>query len=218
MSSKKSYSKSTKSKTGSCKRIQSNDELSKAGNLIKIFTDGSCVGNGKSKSFGGIGIVFPNGEIEDISKVFRKGYATNQKAELYAIYYAIKMVKSKYDLDKYEILIVTDSEYSINALTRWIFAWEKNGWKTTNNLPVANKEFIEPIHKYCSKYTINFKHVRSHTGKTDADSLGNDMADRLATKATERAIQEAKEKEREETKYRATQIELLKPKSKSKHK
>ena len=35
---------------------------------------------------------FPNGEFEDISRPFTKGEKTNQRAELYAIYKAIKII------------------------------------------------------------------------------------------------------------------------------
>lgn len=158
---------------------------------IVVFTDGSCSGNGKKNSYGGIGIHFPNKELNDVSKVYRKGYCTNQKTELFAILTAIRYIKQNIGLKNVKVLIKTDSEYSINCVTRWVNGWIKNGWKTKNDTDVANKEFIEPIYKYYKKYDIEFEHVEAHTGYDDDDSVGNDKADKLATKATEKAIRES---------------------------
>jgi ribonuclease HI len=155
--------------------------------LIIIYTDGSCAGNGRKDAVGGIGIHFPNGELKDVSKVYRLGLCSNQKTELYAILTAIRYVKAGFDLESTQILIKTDSEYSINCITNWVYKWVKNDWMTTTNKPVTNRELIEPIYKYCQKYDINFEHVDAHTDGDDADSNGNRVADSLATRATQRA-------------------------------
>lgn len=152
-----------------------------------IFTDGSCSGNGSSDAIGGIGIHFPNKELKDVSKIFKLGTCTNQRTELYAILTAIRYVKKKLGLRKYEILIKTDSDYSINCITKWVNGWIKNGWKTQKGTDVANREFIEPIYNYCTKYDITFEHVDAHTGLDDDDSIANDKADKLATRATAKA-------------------------------
>mgnify|MGYP001454451957 CR=1 FL=1 len=157
---------------------------------IVVYTDGSCSKNGKYGAIGGIGIHFPNEELEDISKVFRLGCCTNQRTELYAILTALRYVHQNFDLKKYQIHIKTDSRYSIDSITKWVKGWIKNGWKTKNNTPVANRELIETIYKYYQKYDVKLSHVSAHTGYNDPDSLGNAEADRLATKATKRAMKE----------------------------
>lgn len=153
---------------------------------IIIYTDGSCMGNGKNNAKGGIGIHFPNKELKDISKVYRLGICTNQKTELYAILIALRYVKRKIGMDN-KIIIKTDSQYSIDSITKWSKAWIKNGWKTKNNTPVANKEFIEILQKYYIKYDIKFEHIDAHTNKKDKDSIANARADYLAVKAANRA-------------------------------
>ena len=160
-----------------------------------VYTDGSCLGNGRSQSAGGMGIYFPNGELPNISKVFRQeSQCTNQKTELYAILLAIRYVHRNLGFDKYTLTIKTDSEYSINCVTKWIKSWVKNGWMTKNNKPVLNKEYIEKIYNYQIKYKnkINFKHVYGHTNGKDNDSVNNAEADRLAGMASERALTELK--------------------------
>ena len=180
------------SKSSSKKTIMTKNDLAKTMDTIVVYTDGSCANNGRNDAIGGIGIHFPNKELADVSKVFRKGICTNQKTELYAIYYAIKYIKKKFDLEKYDLCIITDSEYSINALTKWVYGWEKNGWVTASGTEVKNLEWIQPIYRYCRKYTITFQHVLSHTGNSDPDSKGNAKADKLATAATEKARREMK--------------------------
>jgi ribonuclease HI len=159
---------------------------------IIVFTDGSCKNNGYRNSYGGIGIHFPNGELKDVSKIFRKGKCTNQRTELYAIIIAILYIKKFFDLHDTSIVIYTDSKYSIQSITKWVNQWKKNGWKTKNNQPVQNRELIEILDKYYSRYKIKLKHVNAHTNKTDWKSIGNQIADELAVKASKKYLQTTK--------------------------
>lgn len=158
---------------------------------IIVFTDGSCSGNGKRESYGGIGIHFPNGELKDVSKVFNQGCCTNQRTELYAILTSLRYIKQNLGLSKYRVIIKTDSLYSINCVTKWAYSWIKNGWMTKNNTPVANKEFIEIINKYYDKYDITMMHVEGHSSSDNEDANGNNMADELATRATKKSMAES---------------------------
>ena len=162
-------------------------KLSKKRNIV-VYTDGSCAGNGKDKAVGGIGIYFPEKELKNVSKIFRIGICTNQRAELWAILMAIRYIEKNFGLEKIKINIKTDSQYCIDCITKWVYGWIKNGWRTKNDTPVANQEFIEKIHEYYENYNITLEHVVAHTGGNDDDSIFNDKADKLATKATERAI------------------------------
>jgi ribonuclease HI len=146
---------------------------------IVVFTDGSSI---KGK-YAGIGINFPNNELNDISLPFLISPLTNQRAELYAIYYALcKIVNDSKFINFNKITVYTDSMYSIKSVTEWIYNWEQNGWKTANKKPVKNLDIIKPIYGLLKKHPnkIFFKHVRSHTGKNDWESINNEKADMLA--------------------------------------
>ena len=147
---------------------------------IRIFTDGSFMKK-KDGTKCGYGVHFPNNELPDMSRKFTYGDSTNQRAELYAIYKGIKKIASVYDFNLIEIY--TDSEYSINSLTKWISGWKRNGWKNAKGHDIANQDIIIKIDEYMQKYPdkILFTHVRSHTGNNDALSKGNAIADKLAT-------------------------------------
>jgi ribonuclease HI len=83
------------------------------------------------------------------------------------------------------IHIYTDSEYSIKTVTTWMYQWAKKDWKTATGQQVKNLDIIRDLlFSVISKRKdkIKLTHVRSHTGKNDKLSLGNEMADKLAVK------------------------------------
>lgn len=139
-----------------------------------IFTDGSC-----TRKFGGIGVYF-NGENEIRISEPIEGETTNNRAELTAILRALELTNGYED-----ICICSDSKYSISCLTIWWNNWKKNGFRTANKKPVLNQDLLILIKDILDKRpTITFKHVLAHTGNTDTFSIGNCIADELATKAS----------------------------------
>jgi len=152
---------------------------------IIVFTDGSCTGNGKKTAHAGIGIYFPSKEFKDISEAFTLTPITNQRAELYAIHKAL-MIIDEASVEFENIDIYTDSLYSIKCVTEWIKKWEINKWKGATGKVVLNQDIIRPINDLLKKHDgkISFKHVRSHTGETNLESVYNDRADKLACAGT----------------------------------
>lgn len=154
---------------------------------IVVFTDGSCIKKRSKRVCGGYGIHFPNKEYEDVSKPFLLEPVTNQRAELYAVYKAIKIVEKN---EFKSLTIYTDSIYTLKSVTVWINEWVKNGWKTANKKPVKNQDIIKSIYKLLSKYKgkISIKHVYAHTGGEDWESVCNSCADKLAVEGSTKAI------------------------------
>lgn len=144
---------------------------------IIVFTDGSYI---KQTDKCGYGIHFPNKEFDDVSKSFKQLPKTNQRAELYAIYKAIKIIHKKDKL--YDITIYTDSEYSINSYTKWIKNWEKNNWIGSNGKPIKNQDILKKTQNLIKNHTgkIKFIHVKAHTNNTDFNSIHNSITDELA--------------------------------------
>ena len=155
----------------------------KTSGIMEVFTDGSCIR--RKKILCGYGIHFPNKEIPDISRTFTREPLTNQRAELFAIYVALILISKKIILDKRDkIIIYSDSEYSIKCLTVWIHDWIKKSWILSTGKVVKNQDILKPIHEIMNKFKcgIEFVHVRSHTNKKDYESIGNKIADELATR------------------------------------
>ena len=99
---------------------------------------------------------------------------TNNRAELLAILNLI------IDFPKLDLHISSDSMYSIKAITIWSNKWKRNGWKTSKNLPVENRDLIETIINLISNRYINFCHVKAHSG----DHF-NEMVDKMAREAAQ---------------------------------
>ena len=155
-------------------------------NDLIIYTDGSCINNGQPNATAGIGVYFGKNDPKNLSEKFTD-QPTNQRAELYAVIKALDII---YDNPEYnnkltKIIIYTDSEYTIKCITKWIHSWLQNNWQTSNGEMVKNKKYIECLYKLTKQFkNVDFKHVRSHTGKLDIHSIGNQEADRLAVEAS----------------------------------
>src|SRR4029079_3492083 len=102
---------------------------------IIIFTDGSFIKKNE-KSYGSIGIYFPNREFESIGEPYIDKLVTNQRTEFYAIYKADKIIDDT--TTDHNVLIYSDSEYSIKSLTLWVKKWIKNDWIASTGKPVKN--------------------------------------------------------------------------------
>ena len=154
-----------------------NEEINKY-NII-VFTDGACSKNGYSNACAGLGVYFGENDKRNFSEKI-EGKQTNNVAELSAIYKALIIVEKNLQIGE-NILIVSDSEYSIRCCTTYGKKNYDQNWK--KDFP--NKELVKIIYEKILQYPtqIFFKHVFSHTGKEDFFSNGNDHADKLANKA-----------------------------------
>jgi len=143
---------------------------------LLIYTDGSCINNGKQNAKAGIGIYCKEADLYISKRI--TGKQTNQRAELSAILIALENITiSVYD----KITIYTDSMYSINCLTQWIKNWIKNNWLDKHKKPIKNKDLILSIYNIiCLNPRIYLLHIEAHTNKKDIHSIGNSIADKLA--------------------------------------
>lgn len=78
-----------------------------------------------------------------------------------------------------EVIIRSDSQYTIDCLSKWYNGWHRNNWKTQKGEDVKNKDLIQHLHQLCSKHKVTWVKVKSHSG-----DKYNDMADELAVLAS----------------------------------
>ena len=163
---------------------------------VSVFTDGCSLNNGSKtkKHFGGIGIFFGDNDPRNQSiklEETKNNPITNNKAELKACIKAIEIIL-KTERPNVNITIYTDSEYTINCITKWAKGWKINDWKKTKNgtkVEIKNKDLIITLFNLYNKYSIKFKHVKAHRSKPNENSkdyyewYGNYMADKLANQA-----------------------------------
>jgi ribonuclease HI len=148
---------------------------------MRVFTDGACSKNGKPDAKAGFAIWFPEKrELSCSQRVPDNEPQTNQRAELSAIRTAAVLLEKGGYLDE-DIVIYTDSEYSINCVGKWLPGWISRNWKTSDGKDVLHQDLIKEITSILAKFkSYRFIHVRAHTGGNDDLSRHNDIVDRMA--------------------------------------
>lgn len=159
----------------------------------KIYVDGACRGNGKSKlPASGYGVYYgpqdPRNEAVSLDQVddIAVNKPTNNRAELFAAKHALSnIVKELESGVSRKYIICTDSQYTMQALTKWADKWSRNGWKTGDGKDVLNKDVIlntvQTMKLINARYRekgwgdLQFEYVKGHAGIE-----GNEQADRLA--------------------------------------
>ncbi len=165
-------------------KVKDKNEINEINEIIHVYTDGSCINNGKKNASAGWGVYIPNkNNIEKSIKLYDKinGKQTNQVAELTALIKAYEILEKEINNNK-PIIIHTDSIYGIRCCTTYGEKCEKSNW--IKKKPIPNQDLVKKAYYlYKNKKNIVLKHIKAHTGKQDEYSLGNEMADKLANKA-----------------------------------
>ena len=130
--------------------------------MIKIYTDGSCIGNPGN---GGWAAIIITDEKKTKIKGSKKD-ATNNQMELIAPIKALSKIPKGS-----KVQIFTDSKYVKSGITEWIHNWKKNGWKTTNKQPVKNKELWTELDYLTNKFEIKWSWVKAHS----IDEINNEV-------------------------------------------
>ena len=130
--------------------------------MIKIYTDGSCLGNPGNGGWAAIIII----DKKKIQIRGSKKNTTNNQMELFAPIKALKKIPKGSNVQ-----IFTDSKYVKSGITEWIHNWKKNGWKTANKQPVKNKELWTELDNLTYEFQIEWNWVKGHS----TDALNNEV-------------------------------------------
>ncbi len=140
-------------------------------NKVEIFTDGACSGN---PGPGGWGAILRYKGAEKELNGF-SAHTTNNQMELTATIEALRALSRPCD-----VILTTDSQYVKDGITKWIFNWKKNNWRTAQKKPVKNQDLWMALDAEISKHNIEWAWVKGHAGHAE-----NERADALARKAIE---------------------------------
>lgn len=147
--------------------------------MIELWTDGSCIGNGKANNSGGWAFV----AVQD-SKIVYNRYGsekdtTNNRMEMTAVIEAMKYANEVADLDE-EIIVKSDSAYVVNCiLDGWYHRWRMYQYEGVKN-PDLWKKLIDLYE--CFGQNIRFEKVKGHKG-----IVNNEIVDMLARKGSQEA-------------------------------
>lgn len=168
------------------------------GNTINYWTDGAATMRKDEKGnyvreAGGWALY---AIYEDYSKSIMTGgklSTTNNEMELTAIRMALSDACAL-AVEGDEIIIHSDSAYSINIFTSWAAGWEKNGWtrgkkhEPIENLGVIKESWAMLQELAASRIGVKFEKVKGHAGIKE-----NEIVDSWAVKSKIKAAQLGKE-------------------------
>lgn len=87
-------------------------------------------------------------------------HGTNNQGELQAV---LELFRATAHLDE-ELLVQCDSQYVINALTKWMPNWKRKGWRKADGSPVLNLELMQSLDEALRGRRYRFEWVRGHSG------------------------------------------------------
>ena len=135
------------------------------------FTDGACSGN---PGPGGWGVVLQakDGDALVKERELCGGAAetTNNRMELTAAIEALETLERES-----KITLITDSVYVKDGITKWLWGWKKNGWRTAAKKPVKNAELWQKLDAAQARHQVTWQWVKGHAGQPE-----NERADALA--------------------------------------
>lgn len=100
--------------------------------------------------------------------------ATNNRGELMAV---LDLLRSTADSDE-NLKIYCDSQYVINACTKWMPGWKRKGWKKADGKDVLNKDLLASLDEALRGREVEFEWVKGHN-----DHELNEAADERARAA-----------------------------------
>lgn len=141
---------------------------------IEVYCDGACEPN-PGESGSGIA-VYRDGILSELWYGLYDAQGTNNSAELNALYQALLIAKEEIGNGK-NVVVRSDSQYSIKCITEWAISWRKKGWKRKKPGDIKNLEVIQISHHLYLEIQADvvISHVSAHVGIE-----GNELADRMA--------------------------------------
>ncbi|MET4157547.1 RNase H family protein [Agromyces sp. PvR057] len=87
-------------------------------------------------------------------------HATNNQGELRAV---LELFRATAHLDD-ELLVLCDSQYVINCITKWMQGWKRKGWRKADGKPVLNVELLKELDEELAGRRYRFEWVKGHVG------------------------------------------------------
>lgn len=142
-------------------------------NIVELFTDGACRGNPGPGGWGAI--LRYNGQEKALSGA--EYNTTNNRMELMAVISGLQALQRRC-----KVRVVTDSQYVLNGITKWLPQWQARGWRTASKKPVKNAELWQMLAEAVGEHEVEWEWVKGHSGHPEnerADALANAAIDTL---------------------------------------
>jgi len=138
---------------------------------VVIYTDGGCRGNPGPGGWGFL--VFNPANGHALERCGGEGETTNNRMEMMAAIMALKSLKK----DGIRVLLHSDSQYMIKAMTEWVEGWKARGWKKKEGT-LKNVDLLKELDALSQQFSVTWRWVKGHSG-----NRGNEYVDQLTNRA-----------------------------------
>ncbi|MGB4138150.1 MAG: ribonuclease H [Microbacterium sp.] len=87
-------------------------------------------------------------------------HGTNNQGELRAV---LELLQATAGADE-DLLILCDSKYVIDSITKWMPGWKRRGWRKSDGGAVLNRDLMEALDGAMSGRDVRFEWVKGHAG------------------------------------------------------
>ena len=154
---------------------------SAARELVSIYADESCLGNGREgRNPGGAGalVEYRRAESGDVARRdlwLSEPATTNNRMALRSVIASLTALGTKGAA--FNVVFTTDSRYIVDGMTEWVHGWARRGWKRKGG-PIENLELWTDAIDAARPHAVRWEWVRGHDGHAQ-----NEYANHLATRA-----------------------------------
>ena len=153
----------------------------KSGDLVAIYADESCIGNGRDgDNPGGAGGLIEwlhprSNEVTRCDYWISEPATTNNRMALRSVIEAFRAISRSGN--SYRVVFTSDSSYIVKGLNEWLEKWKAQGWKKKGG-PILNLELWKEVDSVVSPHEYQGRWVSGHAGHPQ-----NEYANFLATRA-----------------------------------
>jgi ribonuclease HI len=153
----------------------------KNGDLVAIYADESCLGNGRDgENPGGAGGLIEwlhpkSNEVTRCDYWISEPATTNNRMALRSVIEAFREISRRGN--SYRVLFTSDSKYIVDGMNSWVDSWMARGWRRKTG-PIENLELWKEAVAAVSGHEVQWRWVRGHVGHPQ-----NEYANFLATRA-----------------------------------
>lgn len=90
-------------------------------------------------------------------------HGTNNIGELTAVLELLRATKAA-GFASEELVVLCDSQYVINSVSKWMPGWKRKGWKKADGSPVLNVDLMKALDAEKAGRNVRFEWVKGHAG------------------------------------------------------
>ncbi len=138
---------------------------------VVAYTDGGCRGNPGPGGWGFMVYNPNNGQA--LERCGGEKETTNNRMEIMAAIMALRSLKK----DGTRVLLYSDSQYVIKAVSEWMPGWKARGWKRKEG-ELKNVDLLKELDALNARFKVTWQWVKGHAG-----NRGNEHVDALTNRA-----------------------------------